>query len=197
MTSALPLVQRWLGAAACLLSLAAPVAQAGPLSNFSFDGRGNLLVFDAAAGSGGWNGEITEFADPALPAPLSFALLVTFDYDAALNRLLGNFEFTQTDDLDSSIFGSVMGGFTDASGSLAGGGQLGLDYRVLGGTGRYAGTSGFGLSFLSFDPAAAGDDNYSEQGLIVAVPEPGMASLMAAALTLLALARVRRRQTQK
>ena len=193
MTCTLPLLRRWLAAAACLLSLTALPVQAQPLSNFSFDGWGNLLVFDAAAGSGGWNGEITEFTDPAQPMPLSFAVLVTFDYDSALNRLLGNFEFTQADDLGASVFGRVMGGFTEASGSLAGGGQLELDYRVLGGTGRYAGSSGFALSFLTFDPAAAGDNNYFEQGLIVAVPEPGMAGLMAVGLGLLALARVRRR----
>jgi len=192
----LPFLRRCFAAAACLLGLAAPQAQAQTLSDFSFEGRGNLLVFDATTGSGVWNGEITEFNDSLLSMPLSFAVLVVFDYDAALNRLLGNFEFTQADDLDSSIFGSVLGSFTDASHNLADGGQLGLDYSVLGGTGRYAGSSGFGLSFLSFDPAAT-DDNYFEQGLLVAVPEPGMASLMAAGLVLLALGRARRSRPQK
>lgn len=191
-------LKRALLAAGCLLTLAAaPQARAGELSDFVFDGAGNLLVFDAAAGSGGWNGEIIEFADPALPAPLSFAVLVLFSYDATVNRLLGSFEFTQANDLGSAIFGSVEGGFTGMSGSLTGGGQLGLDYKVLGGTGRYAGSSGFGLSLLSFDPAATGDNNYVEQGLLVAVPEPGMAGLMATGLVLLALVRRRRSRPQK
>lgn len=192
------LSRRGLAAAACVLGLAVPLAQASPLANFSFEGQGNLLVFDAATGSGGWNGEIREFSDPAapLPMPLSFAVLVTFDFDAAMNRLLGSFEFTQTDDLDSSIFGSVTGGFTDSAGSLATGGQLGLDYSVLGGTGRYAGYSGFALSFLDFDPSTSGD-NYVERGLIVAMPEPGMAWLVMTAGLVLLLVQARQRRQQE
>jgi len=186
-------LRQGLAAVACMLCLAEPPAQAASLPNFVFDGRGNLLVFDAASGSGGWNGEISEFADPALSAPLSFAVLVTFDYDVVLNRLLGSFEFTQADDLSSSIFGNVAGGVTAAAGSLAGGGQLALEYQVMGGTGRYAGLSGFGLSFLGFDPSASGThNNYFEQGLIVAVPEPSVAGLMAFGLLALALVRIRR-----
>jgi hypothetical protein len=190
--------RRGLAAAACVLGLVVPLAQAGPLANFSFEGQGNLLVFDTTTGSGGWNGEIREFSNPAspLPVPLSFAVLVTFDFDAATNHLLGSFEFTQTDDLDSSIFGRVTGGFTDPAGSLATGGQLGLDYSVLGGTGRYAGYGGFALSFLEFDPSAGGD-NYAEQGLIVAMPEPGMAWLVMTAGLLLVQARQRRQQELK
>lgn len=188
--------RRALAAAACVLGLAGPLAQAGTLAGFSFEGQGNLLVFDAATGSGGWNGEIREFSDPAAPLPLSFAVLVTFDFDAAMNRLLGSFEFTQTDDLDSSIFGRVTGGFTDPAGNMDSGGQLELDYSVLGGTGRYADYGGFALSFLEFDPSASGD-NYVEQGLIVAVPEPGMAWLVMTAGLLLAHTRQRRQQELK
>lgn len=192
MKDAASFLGRGLACAALALALAMPLAHARatahPLAAFSFRGQGNVLVFDAAVGSGGWNGEILEVGGGA--APLSFAALVTFDFDAAANRLRGRFEFTQADDLDSTIFGRLRGGFTDASASLASGGQLGLDYRVLGGTGRYAGTRGFGLSFLEFDPAATGRDNYREDGLLVAVPEPGMAALMTAGLLLL-LARLR------
>ncbi|MBN8511080.1 MAG: hypothetical protein J0L57_21025 [Burkholderiales bacterium] len=178
---------RWRAlAAACVLGLGLTAAQAHPLADLPFAGQGNLLVFDAATGSGGWNGEIRAVSDPATPPALSFAVLVTFDYDATANRLHGRFEFTQADDLASSVFGRVRGGFTDAAGSLDAGGQLALDYDVRGGTGRYAGTSGFALSFLSFDPRADGDANYTEHGLLVAVPEPGMAWLMAAGLLLLA-----------
>jgi hypothetical protein len=187
-------LRQGLAAIACLLCLAALSAQGTARSNFVFDGRGNLVVFDEALGSGGWNGEVSEFADPALPSPLSFAVLVTFDCHAELNRLLGSFEFMQADDLGSSIFGLVEGGFTAASESLAGGGQLELDCQGLGGSARYVGVSGFGLSFLSFDPAASGDKNHFEQGLIVAVPEPGMAGLTAFGLLALALALVRTRR---
>ncbi len=175
--------------AAALLSLgAAPPAQAGPLSAFSFSGEGNVLVFDALAGTGGWNGAITEFTDPALPAPLSFASIVTFSYDAGANLLSGLFEFTHAMDLSSTVFGTLMGRFTDPAGSLTAGGQLELDYSVMGGSGQFAGSSGFGLSFLSFDPNASSFNNYREDGLLVVdaatVPLPSTLLLVALALAL-------------
>jgi hypothetical protein len=176
--------------AATTLGLAAVSAvQAGPLSSFSFAGDGNVLVFDALAGAGGWNGQITEFADPPLAAPRSLASLVTFSYDASANVLTGQFEFTDAVDLLSNAFGTLMGRFTDPAGNLVDGGQLELDYSVLGGTGLFSGSSGFGLSFLSFDPQSTAFNNYREDGLLVvgataAVPLPGSAPLVGLGLAL-------------
>jgi hypothetical protein len=152
-----------------------------------------VLLFDAV--SGGWNGAITENTDGATtPAsPLSLAALVLFSFDALSNRLSGQFEFTDAADLGASIHGTLSGAFTDPASTLEGGGQLALDYRIEGGSGRFAGQRGFGLSFLSFDPNAGGFDNYSEQGLLVAVPEPASLALLALGLAALAL-RARRRQ---
>lgn len=182
-------------AAAVSLPLCLPgAAWAGPLSAFSFDGEGNVLVFDAQAGTGGWNGAITETVDPALPnpAPLSLAALVIFAFETASNVLTGGFEFTHAVDLGSSLFGTLSGRFTDPGYTLDTGGQFELDYQILGGTGLFAGFTGFGLSFLSFDPQAQSFNNYSEQGLLVAdaaaVPEPASLWLAAAALGLSALA---------
>ncbi len=186
MTSVTPYARRALGAAACALALAAPSATwAGPLSAFFFEGEGNVLVFDA--GSGGWNGALTGYADPAMPMtpPLSLAALVLFQFDAAANLLSGQFEFSDASDLSSTIVGSVSGSFTDRASSLDTGGQLSLDYMITGGSGQFAGATGFGLSFLSFDPNAMAFNNYGEQGLLVAevsaVPEPGTLLLLAVA----------------
>lgn len=182
---------------ACAVSLAllgTGYVQAGPLSAFSFSGEGNVLIFDAVAGTGGWNGAITEFSDPAapLPNPLSLASLVLFSFDAAANLLSGTFEFTYAADLSSSIFGTLSGSFTDPAGNLGSGGQLALDYLVQGGSGLYSGSQGFGLSFLSFDPDSVSFNNYSEDGLLVVdavptgVPVPATSSLvlMACAMAL-------------
>lgn len=181
--------------AACALTLAVAsigLAQAGPLSAFSFSGEGNVLVFDPVAGSGGWNGAITEFSDPAAPVlnPLSLASLVLFDFDAAANRLTGTFEFTDAADLSASIFGTLSGSFTDPAGDLLNGGQLALDYVVQGGSGMFSGSQGFGLSFLTFDPNSLAFNNYSEDGLLVvdavpaAVPAPATAWLVLLATAL-------------
>ncbi len=172
-------------------------ARAGSLDDFVFDGAGNLLVFDAAAGTGGWNGAITAYADPGMapPLPLSLASLVLFSFNDSANLLTGQFEFTDAADLSSSVFGTLSGSFTDAASTLQGGGQFALDYLVDGGTGRFAGYRGFGLSFLSFDPNATGFDNYSEQGLLAAaVPEPASVWPLAAGLAW--LARVSRRRAR-
>lgn len=189
------LAQRWLAAASCLwLLAAAPAAQADPLSFFSFEGEGNVLVFDAS--TGGWNGRIVEFQDPAAPMamPLALASLVTFNFDASANQLNGQFEFTHETDLSSSIYGTLSGGFTDPMATLASGGQFALDYLIQGGTGQFAGLSGFGLSYLSFDPNATGFNNYAEQGLLVAsVPEPSALLLVTLGLVVLAWAPKRRR----
>ena len=176
-----------LGLAAVMASVPAP-AQAATLSAFVFDGSGNLLVFDAAAGTGGWNGAITEYSDPAAPLvnPLSLTSVVTFTLDAVTQMLSGQFEFTNAADLSSSLFGSLSGAFTNPADTLTSGGQFSLDYTVTGGTGAYAGLQGFGLSFLSFDPNAVTFDNYSEQGLLSVVPEPGTLALVAMCLGLMA-----------
>ena len=176
-----------LGLAAAMASVPAP-AQAATLSAFVFDGSGNLLVFDAAAGIGGWNGAITEYSDPVAPLanPLSLTSVVTFTLDAVTQMLSGQFEFTNAADLSSSLFGSLSGAFTNPADTLTSGGQFSLDYTVTGGTGDYAGLQGFGLSFLSFDPNAVTFDNYSEQGLLSVVPEPGTLALVAMCLGLLA-----------
>ena len=197
MTHFLCTARRWLLALASLTCAVLPLAAvAGPLDNFSFSGEGNVSVFDAM--SGGWVGSITEFIDPNDPprTPLSFVSVVTFTFDASMNKLLGNFEFTTASDLSSSLFGTLMGSFTDPASTLASGGQLGLDYSINGGTGAYSNYRGFGLSFLSFDPSAITFNNYTEQGLLVAaaVPEPATVALFTLGLALLCAATLRRRR---
>ncbi len=192
----LPTLRRALAASACLLGLLSASAQAGPLSSLFFEGSGNVVVFDASAGTGGWVGQITEFVDPAGPAPssppLSLVSLVTFSFDASAGLLNGQFQFTQANDLASFFFGHVTGSFTDPMGALDVGGTLSLTYAIEGGEGSFSYANGFGLSLLSFDPASTALDNYSEQGLISAtVPEP--ASLALVLLSLSTLAALRRR----
>jgi PEP-CTERM motif len=178
---------RALTAAACLLPAAGPAAA---LDLLPFSGAGNLAVFDAAAGSGGWVGTITEFSDPAEPLadPLPLVSVVLFEFDTAARTLSGTFEFTTTD-LAGSLVGTLSGSFVDPD-VFSAGGQLSLDYQVRSATGTLANRSGYGLSFLNFDPLATGPDNYTEEGLLaVAVPEPDTVALFAAGLLLLAMTR--------
>ena len=167
-------------------------ALADPVSLFvPFNGQGNVSVFDAAAGSGGWVGSIDQTPPPDVAQPLSLVSVVLFQIDAATQTLTGSFEFTTTD-LTSTLYGTLAGSFVDAD-ILNSGGQFGIDYSVLGGSGAFAGASGFGLSFLNFDPAGS-FNNYGESGLLsfsvpAAVPTPGTLALMAAGLLGLAVSR--------
>ena len=177
-------------AAACTLAgLLLPLAaQAEPVTFFvPFGGTGNVSVFDADAGTGGWVGQIDQTPEPGVAEPLSLVSVVLFTLDRAAGTLDGTFELTTTD-LASTLFGRLVGSFFDA-GILASGGQFSLDYQVLGGSGRFAGASGFGLSFLDFDPRVSGD-NYSEGGLLLfIVPAPATGALVLAALALMVFSR--------
>jgi hypothetical protein len=158
-----------------------------------FGGSGNVSVFDAAAGTGGWVGAIDQTPDPDVAQPLSLVSVVLFTLDTTARTLEGQFEFTTTD-LSSTLFGRLMGSFVDDD-ILLSGGQFSLDYQVLGGSGLFVRASGFGLSFLDFNPAASGD-NYVESGLLVfAVPTPATGALVVAALVAMVFsARVSRRK---
>lgn len=180
-----PLTQftrRALRQAALLIPLAlASAAQAGPVVFAPYSGSGNAVLFDATTGQGGWSGAVAQTPDIGVPHPLSLVGVVLFQYDAITRTLMGQFEFTDANDLASSLLGVVMGSSTDAD-LFGAGGQLALDYTIQGGTGLFANAQGYGLSFLQFDPLAQ-PDNYAETGLLVFnVPEPGSAALVALAL---------------
>lgn len=179
----LSILRRPLAVAALLLAAALP-ATADPVSYFvPYSGQGNVAVFDATAGTGGWVGSINPFPDPGVSAPLSLVSVVLFTVDAATQTFTGSFEFSTTD-LLSMLFGDISG-TVSAADILDAGGQFSIDYQILGGSGLFAGASGFGLAFLDFNPLAAGFDNYAETGLLsFTVPEP--ASLTLAILALLA-----------
>ena len=192
----LPLPTRaWRAAAlACLPLLtlaAAPAAYAGPLVFAPFTGSGNAVVFDPTTGEGGWVGSIAQFPEDGLLDPLQLVSVVLFNIDPLTQQLSGQFSFTRSADLGASLMG-VLSSSSNATGLFGQGGQIALDYTIQGGTGDFSGASGYGLSFLQFDPAGV-PDNYSESGLLAfAVPEPGSLPLLAGAL--LALGLMRRRK---
>jgi opacity protein-like surface antigen len=172
-----------------LLALA-PAAQAAMVFA-PFSGSGNAVVFDPGTGEGGWVGSIAQFPDPDVADPLDLVSVVLFTVDPLTQLLSGQFSFTRSTDLGATLFGLVAGSTTDAD-VFGSGGQFALDYSIQGGTGDFAGASGFGLSFLQFDPNGF-PDNYAESGLLAFnVPEPGSLPLLAGAL--LVMARLRRRR---
>ena len=147
-------------------------ATAAPVDYFvPYLGQGNLSVFDASAGTGGWVGSIDEVADPSNPsAPLSLVSVVLFTLDRTAQTLMGSFEFT-TADLLSTLYGELTGTFMDSN-ILTQGGQFSVDYRIDGGTGQFASARGFGLAFVDYNPAGT-FDNYRESGVLVfSVPNP-------------------------
>ena len=157
-------------------------ATAAPVDYFvPYLGQGNLSVFNATAGTGGWVGSIDEVADPTNPnAPLSLVSVVLFTLDRTAHTLMGSFEFTTTD-LLSTLYGELTGTFMDSN-ILTQGGQFSLDYRIDGGTGQFARASGFGLAFLNYNPAGT-FNNYDESGVLVfTVPNPATGALVLAGL---------------
>lgn len=186
--------RRAFAALALALPLAFPFAAAAdPVSFFvPFNGSGNVSVFDATAGSGGWVGSLQQTPPPDVSAPLSLVSVVLFQLDAATQTLSGTFEFTSATDLASTLYGTLSGSYVDTD-ILASGGQFTIDYLIAGGTGSFFGANGFGLSFLDFNPAGA-FDNYAEAGLLsfsvpAVVPTPGTLALLAAGLLALGVSR--------
>ena len=95
MTSLLTLARRALVSpllcATLLTSLCSATASATALNYFvPYLGQGNVSVFDAAAGTGGWVGSIDEVPDPAnANPPLSLVSVVLFTLDRAAGTLMG------------------------------------------------------------------------------------------------------------
>ena len=174
--------------AALLTPFFSATASATPVQYFvTYTGQGNLSVFDAAVGTGGWVGSIDEVPDPAIANPLSLVSVVLFTLDRATQTLMGTFEFTTTD-LLSTLFGDLSGSVQDPD-ILANGGQFSLDYQINGGTGQFAGANGFGLAFLDYNPAGT-FNNYTESGLLVfTVPSPATGALVLGGLLALSASR--------
>ena len=199
----LPALQRHLrrrcrGLALCaglVCSVLGPSTPALAALQFSpYSGQGNLSVFDAAAGTGGWVGSLQGLVHPLSGDPFDLVSVVLFSVDGLSQTVSGQFEWTGAFDLGSSLFGRLTGTVSDDDILLLGG-QFALDYLIDGGTGVFAGAGGFGLAFVDFDPLASGDNNYTEVGLVVAsVPVPNSSLLAMTAVVLLAAGR--RRQSK-
>lgn len=196
MTHTLSIARRLLTAAATAAALLLPLAaHADPVTLFvPFEGAGNMSIFDAAAGTGGWTGSIDQSAFPAVPQPLSLVSVVLFQLDAATQTLTGTFEFTTTD-LASTLFGELSGSYVEPD-ILLSGGQFSIDYTIRGGSGLFLRASGYGLSFLDFTPVPGAFDNYAEAGtLVFSVAEPGSLALAGFGLLALCVQLPKRRRT--
>jgi hypothetical protein len=181
-------LKRFALAGALALHLLPAAAEAATTSYFvPFEGAGNISIFDASTGSGGWVGSIDPTPDPLANPPFPGVSTVLFSFDAASRTLVGTFEIN-SGDLLSTLFGTLTGSTTDTD-FLASGGQLSIDYTITGGTGLFDSARGFGLAFVNYDPACA-FNNYGETGLLnFSVPTPSTLALMLPALALLALRR--------
>jgi hypothetical protein len=180
-------------AGALALQLLPAAGHAATTSYFvPFEGAGNISIFDASTGSGGWVGSIDPTPDPLANPPFPGVSTVLFRFDAATRMLMGSFEIS-SGDLSSTLVGTLTGSTTDAD-FLGAGGQLSIDYTITGGTGLFDSARGFGLAFVNYDPTGA-FNNYSETGLLnFAVPTPSTLALLLPALALLALRRQRQAQ---
>ena len=190
MAAALNFFQHAAIGGACVFALGLGGVAKAATVDIPYEGAGNLVVFDPLAGTGGWVGSFDEVLAPGQSGPTrSFVSVVTFTFDVLLAVLNGQFEFTDAADLNTTIFGSVFGTTINP---LSSGGQLSLDYTLVGGTGTLQGARGFGLAFLTYDTAATTFNNYSEQGLLVLnVPLPATTWLAATCIVLLGLSRRR------
>ena len=180
------------GLVCSVLGASVPAQAAQQFSPYS--GQGNVSVFDAAAGTGGWVGSLQGLVHPLSGDPFDLVSVVLFSVDGPSQTVSGQFEWTGAFDLGSSLFGRLTGTVSDDD-ILLQGGQFALDYLIDGGTGVFAGAGGFGLAFVDFDPLASGDNNYTEVGLVVAsVPVPNGMLLAMSALVLLAASQRRQRK---
>jgi hypothetical protein len=182
-------------------SMSAPLwAQAETVTYFvPFNGAGNVSVFDPTVATGGWVGSLEQTAPPVVANPQSWVSVVLFSLNSAAQTLTGTFEFTNSADLSATLFGNLTGSF-GVSDILNQGGQFSIDYTITGGTGAFANATGFGLSFVDFDPRQT-FNNYMEAGLlnfsITAVPEPATWMLGALGLMFLAASRPACRQASR
>ncbi len=180
--------------AGLVCSVFGPATPALAALQFSpYSGQGNVSVFDAAAGTGGWVGSLQGLLHPLSGDPFDLVSVVLFSVDGPSQTVSGQFEWTGAFDLGSSLFGRLTGTVSDDD-ILLQGGQFALDYLIDGGTGVFTGAGGFGLAFIDFDPLAGGD-NYVEAGLVVAsVPVPNGMLLAMSALVVLAASQRRQRK---